>query len=400
MKDRIFISVVAVLGVLAPACSPSKLIASVHAAAPEPSPAPAQTESVKVEGERITFDHDAPQLANLSLEPAASRSQTVLHFNGRLVWDDEVTLGVFTPVAGRVTKVIANLGQAVEKGAPLAEVESPDYGQAQADVVHAESDYALASRTLNRARELFAHGAAPRKDVEAAEADAQRTLAEKERSEKRLALYGGRSGVVDQNFVLRAPIRGVVVERSLSTGQEIRPDQILANAPQYLAPHFVISDPKQLWVLLDITEKDIALVRTGQHISVSTKAYPDKTFPGEIQVVGSALDPATRTVKVRGWVDNKESLLKAEMYVTVDVTTTNEKLSGVTVSPQAVYTKGDKNYLFVAESPGVFVRREIARRAEENGRIPIVDDIKPGARVVTQGCLLLQSLIESKGSSE
>ncbi|MHB8521957.1 MAG: efflux RND transporter periplasmic adaptor subunit [Limisphaerales bacterium] len=346
---------------------------------------------------RIVFPANAPQLAYLATEPAESRKEAMLHFNGRLVWDDDETVRVFSPFGGRVSKLVTEVGQGVSPGDPLAIIESPDFGQAQADARQAGSAWVLAERTLNRVRDLFEHGAAPKKDLDSAEADFARAQAERQRAFARLAIYGGNTNLIDQLFQLKSPLRGVVVERNVNPGQEVRPDQMLANAPQLFAPLFVVTDPAHLWVWVDVSEHDLRLLRTGQSLSVRSRAYPERAFEGRLEVITDTLDPVTRTVKVRGSVDNRSRLLKAEMYVTVDVREAGQP--GIEVPSKAVFFKGEKHFLFLEEQPGEFTRREIRIGVEHDGRIEVPNGVALGQRVVTDGCLLLEELLESAEGS-
>jgi len=155
--------------------------------APEP-PAP------RVEGEKVDFASDSPQLASLTIETAQPRKLAVTNVTGRLYWDDDLTVRVFTPVAGRVTSIPGELGKSVAIGAPLAEIDSPDFGQAQADARTADGNLRLADKALDRAKELFEHGAAAQKDVESADAADVAAVAERDRAQAKLALYGGSTG--------------------------------------------------------------------------------------------------------------------------------------------------------------------------------------------------------------
>src|SRR5262245_17671042 len=177
----------------------------------EPAPEAKET-SPRVEGERVVFREDAPQVTSFSVAPAGRESEERLSVTGRLVWDEDATVRVFPPVAGRVTRVLADVGRRVGKGEALAAIASPDLGQAQADARRAAADLSAAERSYARVSVLAERGAAPRKDLEQAEADRERARAESERSGARLALLSGSgatSGSVDQAFFLRAPLAGV-----------------------------------------------------------------------------------------------------------------------------------------------------------------------------------------------
>lgn len=368
----------------------STLLAGCH---DEKKPDDPSAPTPRVEGDKVTLPSNSPQLAMLNVVAAEPRQANVLHFTGRLVWDDNVTVRVFSPVAGRVRRVVADIGQPVAKGADLALLDSPDYGQAQADARKAASDLALKERTLSRTQELFQHGAAAEKDLFSAKADQEAAVFENQRATARLTLYGGNTNFVDGLYHLIAPLAGAVVERNLNPGQEIRADQMLANAPQFFAPLFVVSDPARLWILIDVTETDIPFVRRGQSLRVRSRAFPSKMFEGRLEILGDTLDPTTRTVKARGLISNSDRLLKAEMYVSVELDTAAQ--AGVEVPTKAIFIKGERYYVFVEESPGRYQRHEVKTGAEHDGHIPVENGVVPGTRVVADGCLLLDALMSS-----
>jgi cobalt-zinc-cadmium efflux system membrane fusion protein len=374
----------------------------------------------KIDGDKITFAADAPQKASFTCEAAKPIEQSMIHLTGRLVWDDRTTVKVFCSVAGRVERIPVNLKDTVAVGDTLALMNSPDFGQAQADASKADADLKLSERTLIRTKDLYEHGAAALKDVEAAEDDFENKKAELQRSLARLKLYGVEIGTsVDGMFPLKAPLAGRVVEKNINPGQEVRPDQMLANDPNIIKPLFVISDPKRLAVQLDVTELDIAHLRPGQQLLVRSRAYPDEAFEGRLEVVGDSLDPQTRTVNVRGYVDNPDGLLKAEMYVGVDIvssaadnkTTAAKDPPSPTANPaeatpprpsrrpveipvRAVFSKGDQHFVFIEEAPGKFERKSILLGSEHDGRVCVTDGLTPGQRVVTEGSLQLQAMTE------
>ena len=255
---------------------------------------------------------------------------------GRLAWDDDLTVRVFSPVAGRAAGISVEVNQPVRQGDVLATFESPDYGQMQSDAQKAASDLVLSDRTLTRERELLQHGAAALKDVESAEADYARAKSENERTTAQLrAVSLGRPDSAPGIFNLRSPLDGIVVEKNITPVQQIRSDQILANAPQFVNPLFIVTDPARLWLYLDVTEMDVASLSPHQEVTLRSKAFPDKTFHGQLEIIGGGLDAATRMVKARCLVDNSEKLLRAEMYVSADVAA--GATSGVDVPTRAIF---------------------------------------------------------------
>lgn len=346
----------------------------------------------KVEGDAVVMPANSPQLASLSVEPVEAQPPAAVPLAGRLTWDEDATVRVFSPFAGRVQNVLAQINQPVERGAALAEILSPDYGQALADERKAETDLRRAERALARARELSEHGAAPRKDLEAAEADFESARTEKERTAARLAIYSATGKSDGRGFLLPSPLAGIVVEKNVSSGQEVRPDQMLANMPQFTAPLFVVTDPSRLWIQIDATEIDLPSLRPGREFTFTSRAFAGQTFTGKVETVSEFLDPGTRSIKVRGSVDNSQRLLKAEMFVNVSLPPHESPVASVPA--KAVFLKGEKHYVFLEQQRGEFERHEVEIGSEHDGHILILAGLQPGQRVVTDGCLLLEQLLK------
>ena len=349
-----------------------------------------------VTGETVSFATNAPQLVSITVQPAQPRTMAVTHVTGRLYWDADTTVGVFTPVAGRVISLGADLGQQVSVGTPLAVIDSPDFAQALANARTAAANLAAADKAFTRTKELLAHGAAATKDVEAAEAAYVAALAERDRSKSVLANYGGSDASTNSIYTLRSPIAGTLVDKNINPGQELRADLMLANAPNLFAPSFTVSDASKLWLQVDVSESDLPALQTGEALQITTRAFPGRVFDGVLDNIGATMDPATRTVKVRGVVNNSNHLLKAEMYVLVDVVQDAARAGalGVEVSSKALFMKGDDSFVFLETAPGTFQRKQVKAGIEKDDRIPIYDGVNPGDKVVTEGALLLQGLVE------
>ena len=355
---------------------------------------------IKIAGARVTFGAEGPQPSGLVVATVEAHATSAQRVTGRLVWDEEATVRIYSPVAGRVRESVAKLGERIEAGAALARLESPDFGQAQADFRKATADQLLAGRTLARVSELAEHGAVARKDVEAAENALANTQVEHQRATARLAPYGGAgAGAVDGLFTLKSPLAGMVVEKNLNVGQELRSDLMLANAPQLLLPQFVVSEPRRLWVLLDVTETDMALLKPGLKLRLTSRALPGRVFAGQLDVVGDSLEAATRTVRARGSVQNADLLLKAEMYVEVELEAESADPAAVAIAGSAVFSKDDHSYVFVEAAPGAYERREVHIGAESAGKILVRGGLEAGERVLVEGSLLLEAVLESGGRS-
>jgi membrane fusion protein, heavy metal efflux system len=350
----------------------------------------------KVDGVKVVFLTNAPQLGSISVQTVQARTMAVTHVTGRLYWNEDTTVGVFTPVAGRVTNIRVDLGQRISVGTPLAEIDSPDFAQALANTRTAVGNLAAADKAYTRSKELLEHGAAAVKDVEAAQAAFVAAVAERDRSEAVLANYGGSDKSTNSVYILRSPIAGDLVDKNINPGQELRADLMLANAPNLFAPSFVVSDPTKLWLQVDVTESDLPYLQPGERLQISSRAFPGKVFDGELDRIGETMDPSTRTVKVRGIVNNPDKLLKAEMYVLVDVVQAPAQAGrlGVEVSSKALFMKGDDSFVFLEDSPGTYERKQVKVGVEQDNKVPVYEGISPGQKVVIEGALLLQALVE------
>jgi cobalt-zinc-cadmium efflux system membrane fusion protein len=357
----------------------------------------AEESPIHVENDHVLVPPGTPPASAISVETSKNPDATILTLNGRIVWDDNATTRLFTPFAGRVTKIPVENGQCVKAGDPLAHIASPDYGQAQADARRAATDLILSERTLARTRELLSHGAAAEKDLQAAEADTERARLEKQRTAERLALYGSSVDAFDQSYILKAPIPGIVVEKNINPGAELRSDQMLANTPQLASPLFVITDPTRLWIQVDVPERDQGRVRLEQSFAIKSMSLPGQTFTGKVEFISDSLDPTTRTIKVRGSVPNAQRLLKAEMFVKAEFQLAPE--SGVEVSSRAVFLRGEKHYVMLEDTPGRYSRQEVTVGSERAGRLIITEGLKPGQRVVVGGALLLEQLLNQSFNS-
>ena len=353
-------------------------------------PEPEQVPQARTEGERILFPAGSAQLSSIKSQVINMQPVPSAHLNGRITWNEDRTVRIYTPFAGRVERLLVQAGQTVTKGQALAVIASPDFGQAQSDARRAESDYALAEKNIARLRELEQNGVAARKDVQVAEADQARAAAELARSRRRLELYGGAGKGVDQSYTLTSPIAGVVVEKNINPGQELRPDQAISNTP----PLYTVTDPTTLWVMIDASERELPLLKRGKTITIRTPSYADENFPAQIASVADFLDPTTRTIKARATLSNPARKLKGEMYVTADIDT--DGATELLVPSRAMYFQTEKNYLFIDEGAGKFARRAVKAGDIRDSRTEILDGLREGEKVVVDGALMLQQMLQPR----
>jgi cobalt-zinc-cadmium efflux system membrane fusion protein len=354
-------------------------------------PAPDE-ELVTLNGDTITFHRPASGAPReeekyLTLARVTKVRPQVKRYPGRVVWNEDRTVRISSPFAGRVVRIQAQIGDRVAAGTPLLTLTSPDIGSAQSDAAKADADLLLAEKAATRARDLQSAGIVAAREMEQAEADLAHARAERARALRRLEPYGV-AAVVDGQFIVRSPIAGVVVERAANPGQEIRPDQAAAL--------FVISDPESLWLQLDLPEESAALTRVGQEITVH-RATGALSRVARVVSVPDAVDPLTRTLRTRAVLGNPDRALKAEQFVAVDVTATGEPTPVVPAS--AVFLVGDRQFAWVSDGPGVYKRRTVTTDGEANGEVAISAGLGANDVVVTRGAIYLQQLAANAAGS-
>lgn len=331
----------------------------------------------------LRYPLDAPQLTFLRIKPVEAFPEPLVEpLNARIVYDDNHTARVFSPLAGRVVAIEAEAGRRVKKGDALLSIDSPDFASASSDSVKADADLLHKQQDYDRARQLLTIQGISRRDVEAAAADLRQAEAEALRARARLRNVASHATTTEGRFTLRAPIAGIVSERQVNAGSEVRPDA--AN------PLFVITEPRHLWMLVDLPERQLGKVMVGQPVLVEVDAYPGEVFHGKITVIGEALDPVTRRIQVRCYLDNAELKLKPEMFARV--TPIADKTSDLPRIPNsALVTQGLYSYVFVELSPGVLKRRRVSLATQDRDFSYVKEGLNPGEHIVTSGALLLNS---------
>jgi len=311
--------------------------------------------------------------------------------SGRVAFDDQRVAHVFSPVTGRVIEVVASLGQRVAQGAPLAVIDSPDLGQAKSDVDKAQADLTAAQHELSRQKDLVAAQAGAKRDLEQAEDNELKARSELERARSRLKLLHGEEGS-GEKFVLRAPIGGEVIARNLNPGIEVQGQYGGGQAVEL----FTVGSTDSVWIWADVFEMDTAAVQKGAALSAEVPAYPKRAFTGRVDWVSPALDPATRTARVRCVIPNPHGELKPEMYATVKISTGERR--ALAVPRSAVVHVGEQSVVFVqlgrTESGQFRFQRRLVH-VDENAAgdlLPVLDGLQRGEVIVTTGGLQLTSM--------
>jgi cobalt-zinc-cadmium efflux system membrane fusion protein len=317
-----------------------------------------------------------------------TRLTRILRLTGAVAYNAFKTTPVISQVGGPVTRILIVPGQHVNEGQPMLEVTSPDYSQLLDTYLKSADSYRLADRNYSRAKDLYEHHAIAERDLQQAESDRTQAQADLNAAEQGMKILGiknpqdlaNANATSSAQIPVLAPISGEVVERLVSPGQVIQAGQTQA---------FTISDMSTVWILANVYQTDLAFVREGDEVVVTTDAYPD-TFHGKISYVSPALDPNTRTLQARIVVDNKGEKLKRDMYCTVTVTAGS--ITNAIAVPDAAVLRDDQNQPFVYAASGnnQFGRRTVDIGESQNAQTRITKGLAAGDRIVANGSLFLQ----------
>jgi len=309
-----------------------------------------------------------------------------LRLTGSVAYNSFRTTPVITQVSGPVSRVVVVPGQKVGKGEPMLYVASPDYSQLRTNYLKAKDAYALAQKTYARARDLYEHKAIAEQNVEqaqSAEVQAGGDLASAQAALKVMGIIGPDALVqAPPSFEVpvRAPISGEVVEQDVSAGQLIQPGTTQC---------FMISDTGNVWVLVNIYQKDLPYVRVGDTVTIQTDTYPE-VFHGRISYVAASLDPNTRTLQARIETNNPDEKLKKDMYVVATVNAGT--IANAIALPDAAVLRDSENqpFVYTAAASNQFGRRAVTLGESLNGQTEITSGLRAGDRVIGNGSLFLQ----------
>jgi membrane fusion protein, heavy metal efflux system len=304
---------------------------------------------------------------------------------------------VVTPlVAGRITRVLVELGQPVRRGQTMAQVFSPDLADAHTRYTAARAELGAQDRELQRTQQLVEIGAASRQELERVQAEHTARTSAVQSARSRLQLLGVPAAALDAAAGLEmaatasvpAPIGGIVTERQANVGLNVD----LASAL------FTVVDLSTVWVVADLYEQDFAHVRVGSPATMTTAAYPGQTWQGRVSYIDPQVNPQTRTARVRIDTRNLRTELRLGMYVDVHIAGDNG--AAVPVVPKgAVQTIGNRHVVYLAhpDQPGTFIEREVRLGSAAGEQVEVLSGVSPGDRVVSVGSFFLRAERERLG---
>jgi cobalt-zinc-cadmium efflux system membrane fusion protein len=311
---------------------------------------------------------------------------------GKIAVNGDRATPVFSPYSGRITRVIAALGDAVKAGAPLAKLEASEFVQAQNDLATAAAQVKIARISETRKHALYDAKGGSLQDWQQAQADL--TTAETALGSVRnrlsilglsapdvAALEGARA--INPSATLTAPIAGVVVDRQVGPGQFVQSGSG--------TPLFTIADPSSVWLLANVRETDAGLVKLGQSVDVRVLAYPKRDFKARVTYVAALVDPTTHRLPVRAEIENSDGALKPEMFANFRILT-GDASEAPAVPAAAVVYEGDAAHVWLVAGEGLLEYRAIRTGRSSDGLIEVREGLKPGDRVVTKGGLFIDQV--------
>lgn len=324
----------------------------------------------------------ASQPADSSLRYVVAADQPIadhLAISAKIQADPSRMFRVFPPASGRVLGIKVKPGDTVTRGEVLATIDSADAASAQSDLTKAQIEAERAQRAADREKVLLDHGAVAEKDYIDAKASADSAQAELARARQHLAVLGIKNGFSADGIPLVSPSEGILLTVSAAPGEF---SKSLDNAD----PLMTIADLSTVWIVGDVFEKDIAKVQTGTKATVLVDAFPGQRWNGRIDSVSGALDPVTRTLKVRVALVNSGQKLKPEMFATIHVDTGSHK--GIVVPASAIIHTGQNTFVFV-ENQGKPEQLNVSTGQSVDGKVEITSGVQPGQRVAVNGAELL-----------
>ncbi len=347
----------------------------VDAAAEAPPPAKVVPD---VDLSLFTVDHPEQfPLAAAAARPATSE----LVVTGTVAPDVSRNVPVVSLASGRVMAIHARLGDAVKKGQLLLTIRSDDVASGFSDYRKAVADEVLSRTQLERATDLYQHGAIALNDLQVAQDTEDKAKVDLETTEEHLRLLGNDPhkpmGMVD----IFAPVSGVITDQQVTNAASVQ----AFNTPS----PFTISDLSSVWIVCDVYENDMANVRLGDTAEITLNAYPSRTFGGRVSNIGAILDPSIRTAKVRIEVQNS-GIMRLGMFAKATFRGQTRQMHTV-VPASAVLHMHDRDFVFVPASDRKFRRLEVVSGEllpDSTNLQEIKSGLPPGQQVVTNALVL------------
>ena len=333
----------------------------------------------------------APESLQAQIKVAEVVSQEMsdtLRAAGQIDFDEQALTRIGASVTGRVTQIQATLGQVVNKGDTLALINSSELSGSQLAYLKARSEKELHRRNMERAKTLFEADVISAAELNRRESEYEIASAETRAAQDQLRVLGvspksierlGSTGTIDSVASVMATIKGVVVERKIAAGQVVQPSDVL----------FAVADLSRVWAVAQVPEQQVGQVKVGQSVSIEVPALGHEKLLGKLIYVGQTVNPETRTVLVRTELDNKGGRLKPSMLASMLIE--SAPVQRLVVPITAVVRQDDTDHVFVELSANNFRLTAVKLAAEQNGQRVVLEGLKPGMRIVSDGAFHLNN---------
>jgi cobalt-zinc-cadmium efflux system membrane fusion protein len=312
----------------------------------------------------------------------ARKIAKVLEVVGQLDFDQNRRAQLSARGEALVVEVKVDVGDDVKEGQPLVALTSAAVGADQARLSAARARLEAARAAVAREEQLAASGLSPRKSLEEARRELAAAEAEHDTARSALGAAGAAPDGRGGRSVLRAPFAGTVVARDAVAGR-------IASAGQVLVE---VADLSTMWAQLEVPEADAALVRPGQAVRILFEGTRAEPRDAKISRVAAAVDPASRTVRARVELPNRDRVLKAGAFLRAQIRVVAEH-EGLLVPREAVQRAESRTVVFVKRGDGVFEPVAVRTGEADGDLVEVVSGLQPGAEVVTTGAFLLKTEI-------
>jgi cobalt-zinc-cadmium efflux system membrane fusion protein len=341
------------------------------------------------------IDLSDAQLSAVKVEPVGERDfPTEKEAVGSIDFDEEMSVQVFTPYAGRIISSFASVGDDVEKGQTLFTIDSPDLLTAESTLIAAAGVLQMTTRNLARLKELYTTRAVSQRDYDQGISEQQTAEGNLRAGRDAVRLFGKTNEEIDRiiaerkadpTLVVPCPIDGRVTARNAAPGLYVQP----GSAP---AP-FTVANVDTMWMLANVAENDSPAFQVGQPLQVRIGAFPDRLFDGKITTVGFNVDPNTRRVLVRSEVKNPQHELRSGMFANF-VISVGAPVRSPAVALNGVVRQGDGTQtIWVTADRRRFTKRTVEIGQQRDGYRQILQGVQPGELVATDGAIFLSNLL-------
>lgn len=338
-----------------------------------------------VDGSHVVVTKDDYRFKQLSFYTMVYDEAPILPpASATLSYDESRTVRMTSPIDGRVISTPLALGTSLKKGDVVLQLDSPEFNDALSTLEKATANQKLAQESFVRAQNLYTAKVMSRKDYEEAQDSLVQANSEFERARKfleKLGVHAGGASIKTGAFHLRTPIDGTVTEVNVNPGMEVR--------SEIEKPLYVISDLSQLWLWIDVFEKDIAKVVVGQPITVKVASWPEYAFFGKVDYISHVVNPQTRSIPVRCQLNNSELKLLPAMHAQVSIRNANDQ-PVLLIPLDAVVTEGSHDYVFVRESEDRFRWQEVTLGMRFETTAIVKSGLSKQTQVISKGALALR----------